>query len=160
MRILAIFLTLFAATPALANPELDDLRFLEGHWRGGEGFVFEELWSAPEGGVMTGMARGVSSDTVRVLEYIIISQEEDGNVVMRFKHFNADFTHWDGEETPLTFTLEKIDGADATFTAEPPSHTVKSIRYWMPDHDTLQVDVVQIEAGEKGGFTLVFNRMN
>lgn len=160
MRILTIILTLVAASPAMANPDLDDLRFLEGHWRGGEDFVFEEIWSAPEGRVMTGMARGVASGALRILEYIIIAQEEDGEIVMRFKHYNADFTHWDGEETPLTLTLEKIDGADAMFTADPPSHTVKSIRYWMPDSNTLQVDVVQVEDGEKGGFSLVFKRMN
>lgn len=139
---------------------LDDAAFLEGHWRGGsESFVFEEIWSPAEGGVMTGMARGVAGGTLRVLEYIIIAEEKDG-LVMRFKHYNADFSTWEGEETPLTLSLEKVDGFDATFTADPPSHTVKSIRYWMRDEDTLQVDVQQIENGEEGGFSLTFEKVD
>ncbi len=160
MKFIVALISIFMATPAaLAEPGIDDLGFLEGHWRGGDDFVFEEIWSAPEGGVMTAMARGVSSGEVRVLEYIVLA-EENGALIMRFKHFNADYSHWDGEDEPLTLTLTDIDGADATFTADPPTHTVKSIRYWMPDSDTLQVDVAQIEDGEEGGFALVFNRVD
>ncbi len=159
--LIALFLTApFAMAPAaFADPGLEDLRFLEGHWRGGEGFVFEEIWSAPEGGVMTGMARGVASGELRFLEYILIT-DEDGALVMRFKHFNADYSNWEGEDEPLTLTLTEIDGADATFTADPPTHTVKSIRYWTSGDDMLQVDVAQIENGEEGGFTLLFKRMD
>lgn len=149
---------LMAAPAALAEPAFEDLQFLEGHWRGGDDFVFEEIWSAPAGGVMTAMARGVSDDTVRVLEYIIVA-EEDGALVMRFKHFNADYSSWEEGAAPLTLTLTQTDDNDATFTADPPTHTVKSIRYWKPDSDTLQVDVAQIEEGEDGGFTLVFSRV-
>jgi len=144
---------------ALADPALEDLGYLEGHWRGGDDFVFEEIWSAPEGGVMTAMARGVSDDTVRVLEYIVVA-EENGALVMRFKHFNADYSSWEDGEAPLTLTLTAFSAGDATFTADPPTHSVKSIRYWTPDDDTLQVDVAQIENGEEGGFTLVFNRVD
>ena len=150
---------LMTAPMALTQPALEDLQFLEGHWRGGEGFVFEEIWSAPEGGVMTAMARGVSDDSVRVLEYIIVAEEDDA-LVMRFKHFNADYSSWEDGEAPLTLTLTQVGAEDATFTADPPTHTVKSIRYWKPDGDTLQVDVAQIENGEEGGFTLVFTRVN
>ena len=154
--LMSAFLT---TTPALANPVLQDLAWLEGHWRGGGGdFVFEEIWSAPEGGVMTAMARGVSGGALRVLEYVVIA-EEDGALVMRFKHFNADYSTWEGDDAPVTLTLQALEGTDAIFVAEPPSHTVTSIRYWTPGEDRLQVDVEQIEDGEKGGFTLLFERV-
>ncbi len=159
MRVFAVLISVLMAAPALADSDLEDLRFLEGHWRGGDDFVFEEIWSAPEGGVMTGMARGVSSGEVRVLEYIVIAEEDDA-IVMRFKHFNADYSTWAGEDEPLTLTLTQVEGTDATFAADPPTHTVKSIRYWMPEANTLQVDVAQIENGEEGGFTLLFKRMD
>ncbi len=160
MRVFAFLVSILTAAPAFAEPKLEDLAFLEGHWRGGEDFVFEEIWSAPEGGVMTGMARGVSSGALRVLEYIVIAEEDDGAIVMRFKHFNADYSTWAGEDEPLTLILKDLDSADATFAADPPTHTVKSIRYWMPEDNTLRVDVAQIENGEEGGFSLVFKRMD
>ncbi len=160
MRIFAFLIALLIAAPAVAEPSIDDLSFLEGHWRGGdENFTFEEIWSAPEGAVMTAMARGVAGGELRVLEYVIVSEEEAG-LVMRFKHFNADYSVWAGEEdSPLTLVLSRVEGTDATFVSDPPTHTVKSIRYWMPDEETLRVDVEQIEDGEPGGFSLIFERM-
>lgn len=157
---IAITVLLFPAK-AIATDTIEDLAFLEGHWRGGsDGFVFEEIWSSPEGGVMTAMARGISGETVRVLEYVVIS-EENGQLVMRFKHFNTDYSVWTGEENaPLELTLKTLDGTDAVFTADPPTHSVASIRYWKPSDKTLQVDVKQIENGEPGGFSLLFKRID
>jgi len=135
---------------------LDDLAFLEGHWRGGEDFVFEETWNGAEGGVMTGMARGVSSGELKVLEYIVVSAEEDA-VVMRFKHFRRDFSTWE-DGGPIVLTLSDAKENDVTFSADPPSETVKSIRYFMTGENTLQADIVLVEDGEEGGFSLVFER--
>lgn len=154
----------FAPLPALAQetPSLADLAFLEGSWRGGtDAIVFEETWSAPEGGVMTAMARGVSAGAdpgkLRVLEYVVAAEEADG-VVMRFKHFNADYSTWEAGG-PVTLALTSAQPGDLTFTADPPSETVKSVRYWMSDEDTLQADVVVVEEGAESGFTLVFERV-
>ena len=147
----------FITAQAETTPSLDDLAFLEGHWRGGEDFVFEETWLAAEGGVMTAMARGVSSGELAVLEYIVVTQEEDA-VIMRFKHYNADFTTWE-EGGPVTLSLTSASKNDVTFTADPPSETVKSIRYWITDDSALQADIVLVEDGEEGGFSLTFNRV-
>ncbi|PQA88455.1 DUF6265 family protein [Hyphococcus luteus] len=159
---LAAALCALAGMSAAAAQEasLDDLAFLEGHWRGGrEGLVFEEIWSAAEGGVMTGMARGVSTgedSALRVLEYIVISEEADG-VAYRFKHFGADYSTWE-ENGPIVMALTELGENDITFSADPPSESVKSIRYWMPDADTLQADIVLVQDGEEGGFSLTFER--
>ncbi len=133
-----------------------DLAFLEGHWRGGEEFKFEETWRAAEGGVMTAMARGVSNGELRVLEYIVVS-EEDAGLVMRFKHYNADFTTWE-QDGPVTMLLTDAGEHDVTFTADPPSESVKSVRYWMPAANSLQADVVLVENGEESSFSLSFDR--
>lgn len=154
-----IVLGLAAVSPARSAdaPSLADLAFLEGHWRGGEDLAFEEIWSAPAGGVMTAMARGHAGDALQVLEYIIAAENDDG-VVMRFKHYNADFTTWE-ENGPVTLQLTSVSKNDVTFTADPPSETVKSIRYWTPAEDALQADVVLVEDGEEGGFSLTFSRV-
>lgn len=154
-----IAVLLLAPVSAFANPGLEDLSFLEGHWRGGDSFVFEEIWAAPEGGVMTGMARGSAGDHLAVLEYIIITKDENGALVMRFKHYNADFTTWE-EAGPVTLKLISLNGTDATFAANPPSETVKSIRYRLLDEETLQADIVTVKDGEDGGFSLMFQKMN
>ena len=89
-----VFTILAAASPTRAGEDtLDALAFMSGTWRGGEDFIFEETWSAPAAGVMAGMARGHKAGELRVLEYIIVSEEAD-SVVMRFKHFNADYSTW------------------------------------------------------------------
>jgi len=160
IRIAAILILISALAPAQAGDRFsfDDLAFLEGAWKGGEDFTFEEIWSGPEGGVMTAMARGVKSGTLAVLEYIVVS-DEDAGLVMRFKHYNADFSTWE-EAGPVTLVLTDASENDVTFTADPPSETVKSIRYWMPDENSLQADIVLIENGEEGGFSLLFERSN
>ncbi len=103
---------------------------------------------------MTGMARGVSGGQLRVLEYIVVSEEETG-VIMRFKHYDADFSTWE-KGGPVTLMLTVASDNDVTFSADPPSETVKSIRYWMSDETTLQADVATIEDGEEHGFSLIF----
>ncbi len=159
----AVFALAFSAMltiPAAAETpySLADLAFLEGHWRGGEDFIFEETWNGAEGGVMTAMARGVSSGELKVLEYIVVTEEEDA-LVMRFKHFNGDYSTWE-DGGPVTLMLTGAKENDVTFSADPPSETVKSIRYWMSDEDALQADIVVVEDGEEGGFSLVFDRVD
>ncbi len=151
-----IFMTMTGSVQA-REKSLDDLVFLTGAWRGGDDFVFEETWSAPAGGVMTAMARGHQGDQLRVLEYIVVTEETDG-IVMRFKHFNADYSTWEKGDALVSLPLTSVKENDVTFSADPPSETVKSIRYWMPDAKTLQADVVVVEDGGEDGFSLVFTK--
>ena len=155
----ALALLAMIAVPAKAETpySLANLAFLEGHWKGGDGdFVFEETWNEANGGVMTAMARGVSAGELKVLEYIIVIEALDA-VIMRFKHFNHDYSTWE-EAEPIVLQLSSAKNNDVTFTADPLSEDVKSIRYWMPDENTLQADIVVMENGEEGGFTLMFDR--
>ena len=139
---------------------LKDLAFLEGNWRGGsDSFVFEEYWWPAEGGVMTGMARGVREGELAVLEYIIIEETEDG-AVMRFKHFNADYSNWEGEEIgPITLSLARAEPNDVVFEALENDAHVSAIRYYVDDDGRLHADVTLIEDGNKGGFSLVFEKV-
>lgn len=158
--LLAIFaLAGVSFSPAFADEPhtLADVAFLEGEWRGGDDFIFEEIWTGADGGVMTGMLRGVQYGELRVLEYIIIA-ENDAGVEMRFKHFNKDFSTWE-ENGPVILPLVDASQNDATFAADPTSETVKSIRYRKLSADALQVDIVVVEDGEEGEFSLSFERV-
>ena len=153
---------LLAAAAVLADAaSLDDVAFLAGHWRGGDSFVFEDVWSEPMGGVMTGMARGVAigedgAETLRVLEYVVVS-EEAGEVIMRFQHFCADYSTW--EEDPIILKLTESAEGSAKFEGEAGS-SVPLIHYYLDDAGGLVTDVLTIENGEEDGFTLNFQRVN
>ena len=158
MRVVAVLAALFFAVAAEAkDPSLADLAFLEGHWRGGDdSFVFEESWLPAEGGVMTGMARGVGDGALRVLEYIVVS-EEDGGVFMRFHHYKADMSTW--EEEPIVLRLEKTGDGMAEFRADE-TDTVPLIRYFVTEDGGLQADVETYEDGERDSFSLTFSRVS
>lgn len=149
-------IALLAASPAAAEPRLEDLRFLEGAWRAPDG-SFEEIWSGPAGGVMTAMARAADGDALRVLEYVVVTREGDA-VVMRFKHFRADYSTWE-EDGPVTLTLVSVGEGEAVFAADPPSETVRRLRYWTPAPGALQADVDLVEEdGAERSFSLEFAR--
>lgn len=93
---------------------LDDMKWLVGHWRGtGLGGVSEEMWSEPAGGVMMGMYRLVVNGKPSFYEFLHLA-EENGSVVMKLKHFNADLTGWEEKERFVTFRLVKL-GPDAVY---------------------------------------------
>ena len=109
---------------------------------------------------MTGMARGHTEGpdgaTLNVLEYIVIAEEGD-DLVMRFKHFRADYSTWE-ENGPVELILDRADKADVLFTAPEAGAEVASLRYFKPSDNALQVDVVLNEDGQETGFSLLFSR--
>jgi len=156
----ALLAALLAASPALAEwPMIKDAAFLEGHWRGEQdGMMFEEVWLAPEGGVMTGMARGVNKGRLAVLEYIIIADMNVGTF-MRFQHFNADYTTWEMDEGAITLRLVEAKEGDALFRNDDPKEEVQSVHYYLTGKDMLQADIVLLEDGAPGGFSLTFRKI-
>ncbi|MEL7490187.1 MAG: DUF6265 family protein [Pseudomonadota bacterium] len=162
MKRMTILLAAICALTAGANAQsLEKLSFLEGGWRGGDdNFVFEEVWSSADGGVMTAMARGVRDGALVVLEYIVI-EETEGAPIMRFKHFNADYSVWEGEEEQaIVLQLTEIDENHAVFSAPTSDGDVRAITYGLDDDGRMTVDVVLLENGEKGGFSLVFEKVS
>ncbi len=108
--------TLRASAGAAGPPAtLDQMKWLIGHWKGtGLGGVSEELWSEPAGGVMMGMYRLVISGKPSFYEFIHLA-EENGSLVMKLKHFNADLTAWEEKDKFVTFRLVKIGANEAHF---------------------------------------------
>lgn len=157
MKYAGLAMTLaWTAGPAGAQT-LADFAFVEGAWRGGnDALAFEEVWSAPAAGVMTGMARGWSGQSLRVLEYIVVEETEAG-VFMRFKHFNADYSTWE-TDGPIVLRLVESKERDVLFRNDDPDAEVQSIRYFSTADRALQADVALLDDGAPAGFTLLFEK--
>lgn len=92
MRFLLV-IALFAAS-ANAEPKLEDLAWLAGHWGGTvDGVVMEEVWLAPAGGVMPGTHRDLrgarsSFEFMRIAETsagIVFYAQPGGNAATAFR---------------------------------------------------------------------------
>jgi hypothetical protein len=89
-----------------------DMKWLTGRWVGEAlGGKAEEIWSEPAGGKMLGMYRLVRGDKTLFYEILTVS-EDNGSLVLRLKHFNADLTGWEEKNEVRSFPLvAKKDGA-------------------------------------------------
>jgi hypothetical protein len=142
----AIFVILAALTgvlaqevgpPAAAKATLADLSWLVGSWHGeGLGGEIEEHWTEASGGTMLGAFRLVVEDELRVIEYMMITHEED-RIAYRFKHFRDDYTTWE-EDLPLEFTLISVSDREAVFHSEvTDQHAPRRITYRLSDEGVL-----------------------
>lgn len=95
---------------------IDDLSWLAGSWLGeGFGGTCEEVWSAPRGGGMMGMFQMIGGNGVIFYELCQIV-EQDGSLILKLKHFNADLTGWETKEETVDFPLVKTEGTTAWFS--------------------------------------------
>lgn len=80
-----------------------DLRWLEGTWRGEWGpRAAEQVWMAPQAGVMTGTFSLMETDKVLVIELFSILQTP-GGVGFNIRHFTPELNAWEkGDPTRLT----------------------------------------------------------
>ncbi|HVS33894.1 MAG TPA: DUF6265 family protein [Thermoanaerobaculia bacterium] len=97
------------ATPPKAS--VADMAWLAGRWTGdGLGGRTEEVWSAPDGGVMLGTFRLIRNDKPVFYEFLTLSESERG-LVMRLKHFHPDLTGWEERDKFVEFRYAgTIDG--------------------------------------------------
>lgn len=141
-NIAAILIVLAALTSARAQEgpsaadtglSLNGLQWLAGSWHGtGLGGEFEEHWLTPAGGTMLGTFRLVRENAKQVIEYVMVSEEPD-RIVMRFKHFNTDYSTWEND-LPLEFTLVSLSDNEAVFHSEVPGqHSPRRIVYRLTD---------------------------
>jgi hypothetical protein len=71
----------------------------------------EEIWADPAAHAMSGMFRLIKGDKVIFYELMVVS-EEQGSLVFRLKHFNADMTGWEEKNEVQAFPLvARKDGA-------------------------------------------------
>jgi len=94
---------------------IEQVAWLQGSWTGeGLGGEVEETWSAPAAGTMIGSFRMIQDGEVRFYETFII-REEEGTLVLRLKHFNADLTGWEEKGEVVTFPLVEFGQQEVYF---------------------------------------------
>lgn len=120
-RIALIGVAWMSLCASASAQDIEDLAWLEGVWRDPENGRFEEIWSAPAGGVTTAMFRMTNGDQLVVLEYVLVSQESDG-IFYRFNHFNAGYSTWEGDGPPIELRLVESGPGRAIFQRTEASH--------------------------------------
>lgn len=145
---------------SVIDPDLACARFLAGHWlgRGGD-LEIEELWLAPRGGVAEGVVRVMKDGGVHALEYLLISAEAD-RVVLRFNHFNGDYTTWESKG-PIELVLTQAADSEMIFESNcPPAYHAAAAGYRLtgPGVMTSWIDSVS-EDGETTRFTFEYAKV-
>jgi Domain of unknown function (DUF6265) len=80
---------------SLPDPKLSDFAWLEGRWRGDWGpRVAEQVWTAPQAGMMLGDFRLIENDKVLVLEFFSLVENPSG-IKFYFRHFTPELVPWE-----------------------------------------------------------------
>jgi hypothetical protein len=94
---------------------LKDMAWFVGSWTGsGLGGVTDEIWSPPAAGAMMGMFRLVRDGKLVFYEFLTLV-EQDGSLLLKLKHFNADLTGWEEKANFVTFRLLEMSPEAAYF---------------------------------------------
>lgn len=94
---------------------IKSVTWLAGSWSGiGFGAECEEVWSKPKANTMMGMFQMFKDGKILMYEFIQII-EENGSLVLKLKHFNANFSGWEDKDVTVDFPLIKIEGQTAWF---------------------------------------------
>jgi len=119
-RLLLLCLTL--ALPLSADPKLEDLAWMAGHWSAtNDGWEVEEVWLPPSGGVMLGMHRDAKGAKA-MFEFLRIATTANGIV----------YFAQPGGKPPTPFTLTEASATRAVF-ANPQHDFPKRIIYTLKD---------------------------
>lgn len=89
---------------------LADVDWLVGSWTGEAfgGDVFEEVWNPPSGGSMIGMFKLLKGGEVAFYELVLLVEEE-GSLSLKVRHFNPDFSAWEGKEEYVDFRFVRAE---------------------------------------------------
>ncbi|MFN1835662.1 DUF6265 family protein [Balneola sp. MJW-20] len=96
--------------PQVGSPSatLDDIAWMEGHWKGEAfGGIIEEIWSPPAAGSMMCSFRLIIDGKVSFYEIVTIT-EENGSLMLRLKHFDDDLKGWEEKDESIDFPLVKV----------------------------------------------------
>ena len=94
---------------------LEQVAWMVGSWEGKAfGGTCEEVWSVPTAGTMVGTFKLVHEGRPTMYEFEMVT-EEKGSLIIKLKHFNADFTGWEEKDKFISFPLVKITEHSAYF---------------------------------------------
>jgi len=94
---------------ASPNATLDDVSWIQGHWKGEAfGGITEEIWSPPLGDSMMFVFKLVVDNKTVFYEAGGIRQVDE-TLFLQFKHFHSDFKGWEEKNETVDFKLVKIE---------------------------------------------------
>lgn len=98
-----------------SDAPLSEFAWLQGNWHGeGLGANCDEMWSSPVGGCMLGTFRMVKDEELVFTEFFMLVRDKNG-VVLKLKHFGADFAGWEEKDKSVDFPLIKVENKTAYF---------------------------------------------
>lgn len=104
MKRAAVLLFFFFALPLFAaDPSVNDLAWMTGHWSSGN---VEEIWLAPKADLMLGMSRTIRKNGTAAFEFIRIAKTDDGIA----------YIAQPGGRPPTSFKLVEVTATRAVFT--------------------------------------------
>lgn len=127
MKRLIVLLALFALPAFAADPKIDDLQWMAGHWAATiDGVEMEEQWLAPSGGLILGVHRDVRRDDkggrAISFEFLRIAMTKDGIAYLAQP----------GGQPATAFKLVSSTPGKVVF--ENPAHDFPTrILYWLKD---------------------------
>jgi hypothetical protein len=96
--------------------KLSDIAWLTGNWKGtGLGGTCDELWMPAGDSSMQGIFRFYEKGRLQFTEYMNLTQENDGTLSVKLKHFSADLSPWEEKEDWTIFKLIKLENQTAYF---------------------------------------------
>lgn len=96
---------------------LKDIEWIAGHWQGEAfGGITEEIWSPPLGNSMMCAFKLVVDGKIKFYEITTIT-EENGSLMLRLKHFNANLKGWEEKDVTQDFKLVKVSEDKVYFNA-------------------------------------------
>jgi hypothetical protein len=127
---------------------------MAGHWtRTTDGMHVEQVFLPPAAGTMVGMQRRTQGSATLVSYFFIIEETDDG-IVLRFKHFENDFTTYEDRNNtgPRTFWLLETSANTATFEERTAGGSLH-LRYRVTDSGQLGIAVGSPEDFQSHAFT-------
>lgn len=135
------------APPAAA---LEDAGWLVGSWEGEcFGARCEEAWNAPSAGSMVGMYKLFDDDGVHFYELMLLVVEDD-TLVLKVKHFSADFSAWEDKADYVSFRLVAV---------EPDALHFGGISFYRRNPDQLDIWIVLKKGDEVREHLLTYRRV-
>ena len=103
----------------LPDASIYEMYWLEGLWQGTGigGAPATENWLPPTGSTMVGtFIQQTAEGGIQFSEHMYL-MEEEGSLVLKLKHFNADLTGWEDKDGMVTFRLLELEPCAAYFNA-------------------------------------------
>lgn len=97
--------------------QLSEFSWMVGQWEGSgvSGNLAVESWLPPTGNTMVGtFVQTDAGGNIQFSEHMYL-MEDDGTVVLRLKHFNADLTGWEERDDMTSFRLLSVEPCAAYF---------------------------------------------